>query len=61
MTFLKRPLRLTIQTSLNLAQVGEFSFVLAVTGLLAGLTSAEFYNEFLNIVRKIKGGRGFSD
>ena len=48
MSLLKRPLRLTIQTSLNLAQVGEFSFVLAVAGLSAGLISNEIYNGFLN-------------
>lgn len=48
MSLLRRPLRITIQTSLNLAQVGEFSFVLAVAGLSAGLISDDIYNGFLN-------------
>jgi CPA2 family monovalent cation:H+ antiporter-2 len=48
MYLLKRPLRTSIQSSLNLAQVGEFSFVLAVAGLSSGLISNEIYQGFLS-------------
>ena len=41
------PLRTGIITSLSLAQVGEFSFVLAASGLAAGLIDAEYYQNFL--------------
>ncbi|TNF52681.1 sodium:proton exchanger, partial [bacterium] len=44
----KRPLRTSIHSSMNLAQVGEFSFVLAVAGLSAGLISNETYQNFLS-------------
>ena len=48
MFLLKRPLRTSIHSSINLAQVGEFSFVLAVAGLAAGVISSEFYQWFLS-------------
>jgi CPA2 family monovalent cation:H+ antiporter-2 len=44
----KRPVRTSIQCSINLAQVGEFSFVLAVAGLSADLISNEIYQWFLS-------------
>ncbi len=48
MYLLRRPLRTSIHSSMNLAQVGEFSFVLAVAGLSAGLISHEVYQGFLS-------------
>ncbi|HDH11984.1 MAG TPA: hypothetical protein ENG83_07290 [Nitrospirae bacterium] len=48
MFLLKRPLRTSIHSSINLAQVGEFSFVLAVAGLAAGVISGELYQWFLS-------------
>ncbi len=48
MSLLKRPLRTSIQSAMNLAQVGEFSFVLALAGLSAGLISNEIYQGFLS-------------
>lgn len=48
MYLLRRPLRIAIQSAMNLAQVGEFSFVLAVAGLAAGLISNEVYQWFLS-------------
>ncbi|MBC8414137.1 cation:proton antiporter [bacterium] len=48
MYFLKRPLRTSMQSAMDLAQVGEFSFVLAVAGLSAGLISNELYQWFLS-------------
>jgi CPA2 family monovalent cation:H+ antiporter-2 len=48
MYLLRQPLRTSIQASLNLAQVGEFSFVLAVAGLSAGLISNDVYQSFLS-------------
>ena len=48
MYLLKRPLRTSIQSSMDLGQVGEFSFVLAVAGLSAGLISNEIYQWFLS-------------
>jgi CPA2 family monovalent cation:H+ antiporter-2 len=48
MYLLRRPLRTSIQSSINLAQVGEFSFVLAVAGLASGLISNEIYQMFLS-------------
>ncbi len=48
MYLLKRPIRISIQTSMNLAQVGEFSFILALAGLVAGLISDELYQWFLS-------------
>lgn len=43
------PLRTGIITSLSLAQVGEFSFVLAASGLAAGLFNMGAYQNFLAI------------
>lgn len=48
MYLLKRPLRTSIQSSMDLGQVGEFSFVLAVAGLSAGLISNDIYQWFLS-------------
>jgi CPA2 family monovalent cation:H+ antiporter-2 len=45
---LRRSLRTSIQSSMNLAQVGEFSFVLAVAGLSADLISNDLYQYFLS-------------
>jgi CPA2 family monovalent cation:H+ antiporter-2 len=44
---LKRSLRVGIQSGLGLAQVGEFSFVLAGSGVMFGLLGAEQYQLFL--------------
>ncbi len=44
---LRFPLRTAILTGLGLAQVGEFSFVLAQAGLGYNFMSADFYNSFL--------------
>lgn len=43
------PLRPAIITSLSLAQVGEFSFVLAAQGLAAGLFNMDNYQTFLAV------------
>jgi CPA2 family monovalent cation:H+ antiporter-2 len=48
MYLMRRPLRTSIQSALNIAQVGEFSFVLAVAGLSAGLITYEIYQNFLS-------------
>ncbi len=48
MYVLRRPMRTSIQASLDLAQVGEFSFVLAIAGLSAGLISNDMYQWFLS-------------
>ncbi len=48
MYLLRRPLRISIQSGMNLAQVGEFSFILAVAGLSAGLISNDIYQNFLS-------------
>ncbi|NOY54138.1 MAG: potassium transporter KefB [Deltaproteobacteria bacterium] len=48
MILLRRAVRTSIQSSLNLAQVGEFSFVLAVAGIEAGLISEDIYQGFLS-------------
>jgi CPA2 family monovalent cation:H+ antiporter-2 len=48
MSLWRRPLRTSIHSSLNLAQVGEFSFVLAVSGLAAGVISNDIYQGFLS-------------
>jgi CPA2 family monovalent cation:H+ antiporter-2 len=45
--FLNFPLRTAILTGLGLAQVGEFSFVLAQAGLGFNLIDSDFYNSFL--------------
>src|SRR5688500_375291 len=44
---LKRSLRVGVQAGLGLAQVGEFSFVLASSGVALGLLSADQYQLFL--------------
>jgi monovalent cation:H+ antiporter-2, CPA2 family len=41
-------LRPSVFTGLGLAQIGEFSFVLAVAGKVSGLISEEFYQIFLS-------------
>ncbi len=43
------PLRTAIVTSLSLAQVGEFAFVLAASGLTAGLFDMNSYQNFLAV------------
>lgn len=43
------PLRAAIITSMDLAQVGEFSFVLAAQGLAAGLFNSDNYQTFLAV------------
>ncbi|MBO4300507.1 MAG: cation:proton antiporter [Desulfovibrio sp.] len=43
------PLRTAIMTSLSLAQVGEFAFVLAASGLAAGLFDMLAYQNFLAV------------
>jgi CPA2 family monovalent cation:H+ antiporter-2 len=48
MYLLKRPIRTSIHSGMNLAQVGEFSFVLALAGLSAGLISNDIYQDFLS-------------
>jgi CPA2 family monovalent cation:H+ antiporter-2 len=45
--FLRFPLRVAVITGLGLAQVGEFSFVLAQAGLGFNLIPPDFYNSFL--------------
>jgi CPA2 family monovalent cation:H+ antiporter-2 len=42
------PLRSSIHAGLGLAQVGEFSFVLAIAGQAAGLITEDFYQIFLS-------------
>ncbi|MDI6890771.1 MAG: cation:proton antiporter [Thermodesulfovibrionales bacterium] len=42
------PFRTALHTGLGLAQIGEFSFVLAVAGKAAGLITDEFYQIFLS-------------
>jgi len=41
-------LRTSVLTGMGLAQIGEFSFVLAVAGKASGLISEEFYQIFLS-------------
>jgi len=41
-------LRTSVMTGLGLAQIGEFSFVLAIAGKASGLISEEFYQIFLS-------------
>ncbi|MDD4700904.1 MAG: cation:proton antiporter [Desulfovibrio sp.] len=43
------PLRAAIITSLSLAQVGEFAFVLAASGMAAGLFDMDAYQNFLDV------------
>ncbi len=47
MFIMRLPLRTAIRSAMDLGQVGEFSFVLAVSGLSAGLISNEMYQWFL--------------
>lgn len=42
------PIRVAIRSGLGLAQVGEFSFVLASAGKVAGLITEDFYQVFLS-------------
>lgn len=42
------PLRTALHTGLGLAQIGEFSFVLAVAGKAVGLITEDFYQIFLS-------------
>lgn len=42
------PLRISLQTGIYLAQIGEFSFVLAMAGKSAGLISENHYQLFLS-------------
>jgi monovalent cation:H+ antiporter-2, CPA2 family len=42
------PLRASLYAGLGLAQIGEFSFVLAVSGKASGLISEDFYQIFLS-------------
>jgi len=44
---LGHPPRVSLQTGLHLAQIGEFSFVLALSGKSAGLINETFYQLFL--------------
>lgn len=46
--FIKTPLRASVHAGIGLAQVGEFSFVLAVAGLSAGIITEELYQIFLS-------------
>ncbi|MEW6068663.1 MAG: monovalent cation:proton antiporter-2 (CPA2) family protein [Nitrospirota bacterium] len=45
---IRSPLRTSIHTGLGLAQVGEFSFVLAVAGKMLNLITEDFYQIFLS-------------
>ncbi len=45
--FMKLPLRVAILAGLGLAQIGEFSFILAQAGLNFNLISSDYYNSFL--------------
>lgn len=42
------PVRVSLQTGLHLAQIGEFSFILALVGKSAGLISENHYQIFLS-------------
>ncbi|HBG91874.1 MAG: hypothetical protein A2X54_08120 [Nitrospirae bacterium GWF2_44_13] len=42
------PLRTSIHAGLGIAQIGEFSFVLAVAGKASGIITGEFYQVFLS-------------
>jgi CPA2 family monovalent cation:H+ antiporter-2 len=45
---LGHPVRISLQTGLHLAQIGEFSFVLAMTGKSAGIITENLYQLFLS-------------
>jgi monovalent cation:H+ antiporter-2, CPA2 family len=44
---LRYPIRIAVMTGICLAQIGEFSFVLAQAGMGYGLMTHDFYNAFL--------------
>jgi len=44
---LKFPLRVAILTGISIAQIGEFSFILAQAGIQFDLIAEEFYNAFI--------------
>ena len=44
---LRYPLRTAVLTGLALAQIGEFSFVLARAGMVSGLIGDEMYQVFI--------------
>jgi monovalent cation:H+ antiporter-2, CPA2 family len=44
---LKYPLRVAVITGISIAQVGEFSFILALAGMRFDLISTDFYNAFI--------------
>ena len=46
--WLGHPVRVSLQTGLHLAQIGEFSFVLAMAGKSAGLITENLYQLFLS-------------
>ncbi len=46
--FIGTPLRTSVHAGLGLAQVGEFSFVLAATGRASGLLTDDYYQLFLS-------------
>ena len=46
--FLKYPARIAVLAGLGLAQIGEFSFILAERGMSLGLISSEFSNIFFS-------------
>src|SRR3990170_2341891 len=46
---LGHPSRVSLQTGLHLAQIGEFSFVLATAGKSAGLITESLYQLFLSV------------
>ncbi|MEW6675262.1 MAG: monovalent cation:proton antiporter-2 (CPA2) family protein [Nitrospirota bacterium] len=45
---IRSPLRTAIHTGLGLAQIGEFSFVLAIAGKATGIITEDFYQVFLS-------------
>lgn len=45
---LRYPIRIAVLTGLGLAQIGEFSFVLAQTGISQNLMGEAYYNAFLS-------------
>jgi CPA2 family monovalent cation:H+ antiporter-2 len=45
---LRNPLRISLNASIGLAQIGEFSFVLAIAGKSFGLLTENFYQIFLS-------------
>lgn len=45
---MRYPVRIAVLTGLGIAQIGEFSFVLAQTGLNSGLIADNYYSAFLS-------------